>query len=118
MSDYYFSGADLSNVTNMQLAFNNNGIEYLDFSTVGSNVTTFSRILEGNYSLKEVYPCAIGASLPFTTAQRLSANSVNRIIAALKQVSEALTITFDAGVKAALTQEQVATITGKGWTIA
>ena len=51
-------------------------------------------------------------------AKKLKSTAVDIIIASLATVSATQTITFYSAVKSALTQDQINTITGKGWTIA
>ena len=59
-------------------------------------------------------------SLTLDTNSALSQNSIQSIINGLKDLSESTskTLTFHKDVKAKLTEEQIATITSKNWTLA
>lgn len=57
-------------------------------------------------------------SISFFQSDKLSDESIQSIIDGLAQVETAQTITFTATVKAKLTEEQIAAINEKGWTLA
>ncbi len=64
---------------------------------------------------------AIGNDISFAQSSKLTSESVDSIIDALKQLTDedgAKTITFHSTVKANMTDTQIATIQEKGWTLA
>lgn len=116
---------------------------YLNIDT--SKVTNFSNILSVNYTvLNHIYgeidcssssqsisgfngnnlvtitfkPETIKKTIHFTVASNLSDESVQSIINGLAQVEAAQTLTFHQQVKDRLTEEQIAAINEKGWTLA
>lgn len=117
---------------------------YLNIDT--SKVTNFNNILQVNYtSINHIYgeiDCSssnqpningfngnnlititfkaetIKNSITFSVASKLSDESIQSIIDGLAQVETAQTITFHATVKVKLTEEQIAIINEKGWTLA
>lgn len=71
-------------------------------------------------NLKEIRFSVITKSLNISQSSLLSDESVNSIINALVDLTdgEAQTVTFHGDVKAKLTDEQIASITAKNWTLA
>lgn len=116
---------------------------YLNIDT--SKVTNFSNILAVNYTrLNHIYgeidcssssqsingfngnnlvtitfkPETIKKTIYFRAASNLSDESVQSIINGLAPTETALTLSLNATIKDKLTEEQIATITQKGWTLA
>jgi hypothetical protein len=67
-----------------------------------------------------VFEGTIGNSISFANSPLLTTESVQSIIDCLKDLTGATaqTLTLHADVKANLTEEQLATITGKNWSVA
>ena len=88
----------------------------LDVSQVGSFITPFNNCiaLEEVRFLKE----NIFKTISFGGSPNLSDASIQSIIDGLATVEEAQTLTLHKDVKAKLTDEQIATITSKNWTLA
>lgn len=88
----------------------------IDFSQITSFNSTFSQC----YKLKDIMFIEnnIFKSISFANSPLLSDESIQSIIDGLAVVTTAQTITFHATVKAKLTDEQIATINEKGWTLA
>lgn len=72
------------------------------------------------YALEEVRfkPNTTYFSVTFGNSSNLSSESIQSIIDGLAIVDTAQTLTFHKDVKAKLTEEQIATITSKNWTLA
>ena len=116
---------DLSNfkcsIKGMSIAFNRaDQLETIrgefDLSECTNLNTTFSYA----YNLKDISfkPNTIPLSIAFPHSSKLSDASIQSIIDGLATVETAQTLTFTATVKAKLTEEQIATITSKNWTLA
>lgn len=88
----------------------------LDVSQVSSFIEPFSScsVLEEVRFLKE----NIFKTISFGSCKLLSDVSIQSIIDGLATVEESQTIAFHVNVKAKLTEEQIATITSKNWTLA
>lgn len=123
----------------------NRGTEelYINFDT--SHITNYSGLFDLNGVLHSVYGAfdlssmtkSVGAafncnslqkitfkqetihySISFVNCSKLSDESIQSIIDGLAQVETAQTLTLNATVKAKLTEEQIAIINEKGWTLA
>lgn len=90
------------------------GVLDLSFCTVTSNAFTNCNSLE----TVRFAPSTIKLSINFNDSSKLSAESIQSIIDGLATVETTQTLTFHADVKAKLTDEQIATITSKNWTLA
>jgi len=119
-SEFYMN-FDTSKVTNFSNLFDLNGVLHtihgmFDLSSVKKSV---GRAFDC-YALKEITFKAgtVHYSISFINCSKLSNDSIQSIIDGLAQVETAQTITFHATVKAKLTEEQIATINEKGWTLA
>ena len=66
----------------------------------------------------KIVPQTIKTSVTFVWCPLLTAESIQSIIDGLATVETAQTLTLHAGVKAKLTEEQLATITSKNWNLA
>lgn len=68
----------------------------------------------------EIEPNTLSLSITFSHSSKLSDTSIQSIIDGLADLTggTAQTLTFHADVKAKLTEEQIATITSKNWTLA
>lgn len=115
--------ADTSKVTNFSQAFSHfdcsDGVEIigeLDFSSA----TTAGQVFQSSRGLKEVRFAkeTLSVSISLQYCNNLSDESIQSIIDGLATVETSQTITFHADVKAKLTEEQIATITSKNWTLA
>lgn len=112
---------DTSKVTNfsniLQLNYTNINHIYgeIDCSSSGQSINGFN----GNNLVTITFKAeTIKSSIAFSVASKLSDESIQSIIDGIAQVTTAQTITFHAAVKAKLTEEQIATINEKGWTLA
>ena len=120
---------DTGKVTNWDGTFNNSAVGggslvtidgLLDFSSSANILTgTFN----GNRNLKNVQikEQSIKSSINFPSMSLLTDDSVNSIINGLADLSDsgsAKTVTLDTAIKNKLTEEQIATINSKGWTLA
>lgn len=94
-------------------------IETLDLSSAASP-TAVSSIFQSCYSLVTIkfVPNTIKVSISIRYCPLLSNESIQSIIDGLATVETTQTLTLHATVKAKLTEEQIATITNKNWTIA
>lgn len=120
---------DTSAVTNWDGAFNNSAVGggtlitiegLLDFS---SSTNTLTGVFGGNRNIKniQIKEQSINSSISFPLMSLLTDDSVNSIINGLADLSgseTAKTVTFDTVIKNKLTEEQIATINNKGWTLA
>ena len=79
-----------------------------------------SLMLHQCFALKEIAfdPASIEKSLSLAFSSRLSDASVQSVIDGLAEAGTAQTLTFHPDVKARLTEEQIARITGKNWNLA
>ena len=113
----YVKGINMSNSTAIRFMFSGSGIEIieepLDFSKVKDATNAFAcdhlteiRFVSGT----------IKVSVSFNRCLKLSAQSVQSIIDGLATVTEAQTLKINSAI--ILTDEQKATITAKGWTLA
>lgn len=112
---------DTSKVTNFSniLQLNYTGLNHIygeiDCSSSGQSINGFN----GNNLVTITFKAeTIKSSIAFSAASKLSDESIQSIINGLAQVETAQTITFHANVKAKLTEEQIAVINEKGWTLA
>ena len=89
---------------------------YLDFSKTKLFVSPFA----GCLALEEIrfVEGCLKLSISFSGSPLLSDSSIQSIINGLATVETAQTLTLHADVKAKLTEEQIATITSKNWTLA
>lgn len=80
----------------------------------------FSGMFENCTSLENIsfVSKCINKSISFKHSDKLTDESIQSIIDGLAVVSTAQTLTFNETVKAKLTEEQIATINEKGWTLA
>lgn len=85
-----------------------------------SKTTSFNATFTSDYKLEKIEfkENTIFVSISFAQSKLLSAESIKSIINGLATVETAQTLTFHAEVKAKLTDEQIATITSKNWTLA
>lgn len=88
----------------------------LDFSACTRFISPFVEC-DGLEDVRFVVGC-LKASISFNTSPLLSDESIQSIIDGLADVTETQTLTLHADVKAKLTEEQLATITQKNWTVA
>ena len=110
---------DISKITNFTSAFY--------YCSILKNVTLRNINSECSF-LNAFYLCGslvnfnmtgtIGKSISFANSGGLSDSSIQNIIDGLATVETAQTLTFHKDVKAKLTEEQIATITSKNWTLA
>lgn len=84
-------------------------------STTGNLGTAFNCQSLANITFKAG---TIRYNISFIHSGKLSDESIQSIIDGLAQVETAQTLTFHATVKAKMTEEQIATINEKGWTLA
>lgn len=114
---------DTSSVTYFANTFRNRkNLESIIGDFDCSSVTSFSDMFMNVYTIKEFFPKAgtIKVSISFSNQANLTDESIQAIIDGLADLtgSDTQTITFHANVKAKLTEEQIATITSKNWTLA
>lgn len=110
-----------------QFFYNCNNVETLELGSEEYPVVDIrGSAFAGNNKLKNVYIVGnIGSegtayAISFAQSSLLTNESVQNIINALGDLTgkTSQTITFHANVKANMTEEQIATITGKNWTLA
>lgn len=84
-----------------------------------SNVTNFSNTFSNAQSLVEIRftPNTIKGSLSFSNSPLLSNESINSIINGLDALNTSPTLTLHSSIKNSLTNEQLNTISSKGWNI-
>lgn len=112
---------DTSHVTNYSSLFDLRGVLHSIYGVFDlSSVTKSVGLAFDCNSLKKITFKAetIHYSISFIHCGNLSDESIQSIIDGLAQVETAQTITFHANVKAKMTEEQIATINEKGWTLA
>lgn len=112
---------DTSHVTNFLSLFDLHGVLHSIYGVLDlSSVTKSVGLAFDCYSLKKITFKAetIHYSISFIHCGSLSDESIQSIIDGLAQVETAQTITFHENIKAKLTEEQIATINEKGWTLA
>lgn len=113
----YIKGVNMSKSTAARFMFTNSAIETieepLDFSRVSDPMNAFAcdhltevRFVSGT----------IKKTISFNRCAKLSAQSIQSIIDGLATVTTAQTLTLNSAI--ILTDEQKATITAKGWTLA
>lgn len=124
-----------SNTTIEEISFNGKRIilsEVTSAFTYASNLKKINAILDcssaktltgmfartSNIETVAFYPDSIFVNLDMSNAEFLSDDSIQSIIDGLATVETAQTLTLHAAVKAKLTEEQIATITSKNWTLA
>lgn len=95
-------------------------LETLDFSSITSNVGDSFLSDSSVFTHLRVVPNTIGVTVNFKRAGYLDEESIQSIIDGLKDLSDesAQTITLNSKAKEKLTEEQIATITCKNWTLA
>lgn len=114
---------DAGNVTAYNNMFCNcSKLETIDALIDGSNCSFDDGTFNGCYNLKNVrfVPLSIKSNISFGDSPLLSDESIQNIIVSLSDLTgqTSKTLTFHADVKAKLTEEQIATITSKNWTLA
>lgn len=85
-----------------------------------SNASSVNYIFDGSYALENISFVAecIKISIAFSDNHKLTDESIQSIIDGLAVVTTRKTITFHNTVKSKLTEEQIAIINEKGWTLA
>ena len=113
----YVKGVNTSSSKDIRLMFSGSAIETieepLDISNVTNTTNTFAC---DNLTEIRFVSGTIKLSLDFSRCSKLSAQSVQSIIDGLATVTTAQTLTLNKAIT--LTDEQKATITAKGWTLA
>lgn len=114
---------DTGNVTTFYEAFSGAGtVEQIICEFDFTSATVVGGMFAGMTNLKEVRfkENTLSVSIAFGKSPLLSAESVQSIIDGLADLTGATaqTLTLHADVKAKLTDTQIATITGKNWTLA
>ena len=113
----YVKGINMSNSTAIRFMFSGSFIETieepLDFSKVNDTTSAFAcdHLTEIRF-----VPETIKISIVFSRCSKLSAQSIQSIIDGLATVTTAQTLTLNSTI--VLTDEQKASITAKGWTLA
>lgn len=100
--------------------YGSSDIETIRKITVSEN-TVFSAPFNNCYALKNItFGGTIGKDISFASSSLLTVESVQSIIDHLANLTDgtAQVLTLHADVKAKLTEEQIATITNKNWTLA
>ena len=115
----YIKGVNLSNSSDIRLMFSGSAIETIeepmDISKVEVNKTQNAFACTELREIRFVSG-TIKLSLDFGNCSKLSAQSIQSIIDGLATVTTAQTLTLNSAI--ILTDEQKATITAKGWTLA
>ena len=113
----YVKGVNMSNSKNMGLMFSGSGIEVIEEPLDISLVTTTQNAFACD-NLREIRFVSetIKVNINFSRCAKLSAQSIQSIIDGLATVTTAQTLTLNSAI--VLTDEQKATITSKGWTLA
>lgn len=116
----WIQGINTSNATSVSDMFNGSSIESITEPFDFSNVTNANKVFNGCKNLKNIRFVAetIKISLLISECMSLSIESIQSIINGLATVSTTQTLTLHANVKANLTDEQIASITSKNWTLA
>lgn len=114
---------DTQKVTSFGNAFNNlQALEVIDGYPLDLRSSTNNGMFIGCISLIDVrfVPNTIPKTISFSKSGKLSDESIQSIIGGLADLTgqTSQTLTFHADVKAKLTEEQIATITSKNWTLA
>lgn len=113
----YVKGINTSNSTDIRLMFASSAIETieepLDISKVTNTTNTFAC---DNLTEIRFVSGTIKISIDFSRCSKLSAQSIQSIIDGLATVTTAQTLTLNSTI--VLTDEQKASITAKGWTLA
>ena len=113
----YVKGVNMSRSTAARFMFTNSAIETieepLDFSHVSDPTNAFAcdHLIEVRFVSE-----TIKKTISFNRCAKLSAQSIQSIIDGLATVTTAETLTINKAIT--LTDEQKATITAKGWTLA
>lgn len=116
----YIKGVDTSKATRMGGFINGSGVETIDSLIDMSNVqsthmnafTTANNLVNVSFVAESIkYSLGFGSAV-------LSDESIQSIIDGLATVETAQTLTLHADVKTKLTDEQLATITSKNWSVA
>ena len=113
----YIKGINMSSSKNMGLMFSGSGIEVIEEPLDISLVTMTSNAFACD-NLREIrfVPETIKRTLDFGRCKKLSAQSIQSIIDGLATVTATQTLTLNSAI--ILTDEQKASITAKGWTLA
>ena len=113
----YIKGINMSSSKNMGLMFSGSGIEVIEEPLDISLVTTTSHAFDCD-NLREIRFVSetIKKPIDFSKCSKLSAQSIQSIIDGLATVTTAQTLTLNSAI--VLTDEQKASITAKGWTLA
>lgn len=113
-----FSGAEFPNLTSAPYGLMGQQAREVDFANFG-NISFGSRFNEGGYTLQKVVPPgSLSTSISFSTDPLIDRESLNRIVNALQPVADTQNLALHRNVKYFLTDDQIAEITAKGWTIA
>lgn len=113
----YVKGVNMSKSTALRYTFSGSAIETieepLDFSQVSDTLNAFAC---DNLTEIRFVSSTIKISIDFSRCAKLSAQSIQSIIDGLATVTTAETLTLNSAI--ILTDEQKASITAKGWTLA
>ena len=113
----YVKGVNMSSSKNMGLMFSGSGIETIEEPLDISQVTqTLNAFACDNLTEIRFVSGTIKVNIDFSRCAKLSAQSIQSIIDGLATVTTAQTLTLNSAI--VLTDEQKATITAKGWTLA
>jgi len=114
-----------AHIQNFNDAFRNN---YWNFTTIDGDGLDFSSATNVNGIFQQsvrlanikIVENSLAISISFVSTDNLTPESVSSIISALKDMTgqSSPTLTLSTTVKATLTQEQIAIITAKNWTLA
>ena len=113
----YVKGVNMSNSKNMGLMFSGSGIEIIEEPLDISRVTMTSNAFACD-NLREIrfVPETINRTIDFSRCSKLSAQSIQSIIDGLATVTATQALKINSAI--VLTDEQKASITAKGWTLA
>ena len=113
----YVKGVNMSSSKNMGLMFSGSAIETIEEPLDISQVTTTQNAFACN-NLTEIrfVSGTIKVNIDFSRCAKLSAQSIQSIIDGLATVTATQTLTLNSTI--VLTDEQKASITAKGWTLA
>ena len=113
----YIKGINMSQSKNMGLMFSGSGIEVIEEPLDISLVTVTSNAFACD-NLREIrfVPETINRTLDFSRCSKLSAQSIQSIIDGLATVTATQALKINSAI--ILTDEQKASITSKGWTLA
>lgn len=120
-TEEFYMNFDTSHVTNFSSLFDLHGVLHSVYGVFDlSSMKKSAGAAFNCNSLKKITfkQGTICYSISFMNCGSLSDESIQSIIDGIAQVTTAQTITFNAAVKAKLTEEQIAAINEKGWTLA